>query len=71
METKDFLEKMMDILDCEEELALETRLEDIEEWDSLGVLAFLAETERYASSPVKAEDVKAAKTVGDLYALLK
>ena len=70
MEKQEFLEKLTDILDCEEELAMDTMLEDVEEWDSLGVITFLAELAKYASSPVKADDVKAAKKVGDLYALL-
>ena len=30
-----FIEKMVDILDAEEEVTMESVLEDIEEWDSL------------------------------------
>ena len=43
MTTKEFIEKLTDILDCEEKLTMETELSEIEEWDSLGVISFLAE----------------------------
>ena len=33
MTTKEFIEKLTDILDCEEELTMETELSEIEEWD--------------------------------------
>ena len=68
---KDFLEKLVEILDCEEELTMETELNDVEEWDSLGVLTFLAEMAAHSSEQIKAEYVKNSKTVADLYALLK
>ena len=71
MERNEFIEKLRDLLDCENEFTMETSLEDIEEWDSLGVITFLAEMDKYASSQIKAEDVKRAKTVEDLYGLLK
>lgn len=71
MAEKEFLEKLVDILDYEDELAIDMELEDIEEWDSLGVITFLAEMDKYASTQIKADDVKNAGTVADLYALLK
>lgn len=71
MERNDFIEKLKDMLDCEEELVMETSLDEIEEWDSLGIITFLAEMEKHAASPIKAADVKNAKTVADLYSLLK
>ncbi len=71
MTTKEFIEKLIDILDCEEEITMETELSEIEEWDSLGVISFLAEMGRLSAAPVKAADVKAAKTVEDLFSLVK
>ena len=71
MSKEEFLEKLTDILDCEEELSMETQLDEIEEWDSLGILGFLAEMERYTSSSLLAKDVKDAKTVEDLFNLIK
>ena len=71
MEANLFLEKMADILDAEDELSMDMVLSEIEEWDSLGVLTFLAEMEPYSDTAITAESVKAAKTIADLYALLK
>ena len=71
MERNAFIEKLKDMLDCEAEITMETGLDDIEEWDSLGIITFLAEMGRYASAQIRAEDVKHAGTVEDLYGLLK
>ena len=71
MNVDDFLEKLAEMLDCEGTLFMETQLDNLEEWDSLGILSFLAEMEDYTSSPIQAKDVKEAKTVSDLYELIK
>ena len=70
MEANEFLEKMVDILDTEEELTMETELSSLEEWDSLGILTFLAEMEPNAKASIKADAVKKAGTIADLHALL-
>lgn len=71
MTERDFLNKMKDILDYEDELSMDDNLADIEEWDSLGVITFLAEMNKYASVQIKADSVKNAKTISELYKLLK
>lgn len=71
MERNEFIEKLKDILDCEAELTMETSLDNIEEWDSLGIITFLAEMGKHAPSQIKAVDVKNARMVEDLYGLLK
>ena len=71
MTQKEFLEKMVDILDYEDELTMDISLDNIEEWDSLGVIAFLAEMGKHTTSQIKADDVKKAKSVADLFALIK
>ena len=70
MSTSEFLEKMVNIFDTEEKLEMETELVSLDEWDSLGVLTFLAEMDSSAKGPIKAEEVKKAETIADLYALL-
>ena len=69
MTEKDFLAKMLDILDYNGKLSMSTNLHDIEEWDSLSILTFLAEMGRYAS--IKVDEVKKANTINDLYQLIK
>lgn len=71
MGKEEFIEKLKELLDCEGELSMETDLSDIEEWDSLGILSFLAELGERAPKPIQAKDVKAAKTVSDLFDLIQ
>lgn len=37
-----FIEKMVDLMDTEDELTMDTNLLDIEEWDSLSFVSFIA-----------------------------
>lgn len=70
MQEKDFLEKMAEIMDTEEELSMDAKLKDIEEWDSLSYVAFLAFSATVAKEKIWPADVKAAETIRDLYKLL-
>ena len=71
MTVEDFKEKMLDLLDREEELDLEDKLNDIEEWDSLSYVAFLAMASEFTDRVIRASEVRNAKTVGDLYELIQ
>lgn len=66
-----FLEKMIDILDCEQEVTMETELADLEEWDSLSLVSFMAMANAAYNKKVIPADVKIAKTIADLYELVK
>ncbi len=70
MSKEEFLEQMLDVLNREEEISLDDKLEDIDEWDSLGYVAFLAMAAEYAEKSIRASEVRNAKTVGDLYNLV-
>ena len=70
MTVEEFKEQMLDILNREEEINLEDRLEDIEEWDSLGYVAFLAMAAEFTDKTIKASQVRGAETVQDLYNLV-
>ena len=71
MNKKEFLEKIADILDCEQEVSMESVLTDIEEWDSLSFVSFLAMANASYGKKVSPADVRAAKTIGDLALLVK
>lgn len=71
MTEKQFLEKMMDLLDTEEEVTLDTVLADIEEWDSISLVGFLAFANNHSNSKITAAEVRDAKTINDLYELVK
>lgn len=70
MTVEEFKEQMSDILNREEEVNLDDKLDDIEEWDSLGYVAFLAMAAEFTDKTIKASQVRGAKTVRDLYDLV-
>lgn len=62
-----FLADLTELLDTEDEISLETNLEDIEEWDSLSYVSFVAIALSKYKVAVAKEAIKGAKTVNDLY----
>lgn len=70
MNEKDFIEKMVNIMDTEEDIQMETVLEDIEEWDSLSYVSFMAWCSKTAKTRVEPTEVRGAKTIGELYQLI-
>lgn len=71
MDQKTFITKMQELLEREDELALDIPLEDIDEWDSLSFVAFLAMADKVPGNRATPDAIRDAKTVGDLYALVK
>lgn len=72
MNAQDFLTKMKeDVLDTEMDITLDTPLADIEEWDSLGVVTFIAMTKASCGKKVERAAIMSAKTLQDLYALVQ
>ncbi len=69
MNEQDFIKKMVDLMDTEDEIAMDSQLEDIEEWDSLSYVAFLAMCATASDRKIAPADVKQAKTIRDLYTL--
>ena len=65
-----FLEKMADILDAEEEISMDAQLDDIEEWDSLSVVSYVAMANTACGKKVDVKAVREAETIRDLYDLL-
>ena len=68
---QEFLKKMVDILDCEQEITMDSILGDIEEWDSLSFVSFLAMANASYGKKVIPANVKAAKTIADLFEIVK
>lgn len=66
-----FIEKMIDLLDTEEEITIDTVLDELDEWDSLSFVSFLAMANAAYGKKIEPSDVKIAETVGDLYDLIK
>lgn len=71
MTEQDFLQKMQeDILDTDEELTMDTTLNDIEEWDSLSYVSFVA-LAKMNGVAVERSAIRNAETIGDLFNLLQ
>lgn len=67
---EDFLTVFQETIDREAPLKLETRLDEIPEWDSLSAMAFVGLANAKYNKKLKLTDLESATTVGDLYALL-
>ena len=70
MTEQDFIDKMVELMDTEEEISMDSALEEIEEWDSLSYVSFLAMARARGGGNISPKNVKEAKTIGDLYRLL-
>jgi len=70
MDEKIFIEKMVDLMDTEDDIKMDTSLEDIEEWDSLSYVSFLAWCAKESKTHVEPDEVRGAKTINDLYQLI-
>ena len=67
MQAENFIKSLTEIIDTEEKLTLETKLSDLEDWDSLSLVGFLSFCNSKLKLPVTPEEVKAAQTVADLF----
>ena len=66
-----FLERMADILDVEDEIVLDTNLSELEEWDSLSIVSYVAMANANCGKKVDVKSVREAVTIQDLYNLLQ
>lgn len=72
MTEQEFIEKMQeDVLDTDAELSLDMILTDVEEWDSLSFVSFIAMAKESGFTDVNREVVNEAKTVKELFELVK
>ena len=71
MTKDDFLERMADILDVEDEITLDTNLSELDEWDSLSIVSYVAMANAACGKKVDVKSVREAVTIQDLYDLLQ
>ncbi len=71
MSEEKFIKQLTDIMDTEAELTLETKLADVEEWDSLSLVSFLSFCNARLKRPILPEEIKQAQTVKDLYKIVE
>lgn len=68
MSKEEFLVQMQDVLQTETELTMETVLDELDEWDSLSMMATMAFLDKNFSVKMKIADIKALATIGDIAA---
>tara|TARA_B110000503_G_scaffold134830_1_gene214393 strand:- start:1710 stop:1934 length:225 start_codon:yes stop_codon:yes gene_type:complete len=68
MTVKELLTIVAEALDYEDELRLDQNIEDIEEWDSLGVLSIVSMMDDLSIS-INLDDLEEIKTVEDFVKL--
>lgn len=72
MTSKQKIKMLEEILDLEEgTLSPETVLKDLEEWDSVAFLSFIAMMDDEFGKTIKGSLIKEQKTVADLMALME
>lgn len=71
MRQEQFMNKMIDLLDSEEEIKMHTKLKDLKEWDSLSYVSFLAMANVTAGKNLNPETIKKAKTIADLFEMVR
>lgn len=72
MTTAEKIEILADILEVEpEELTEETRLEEIETWDSVAVLSFISVMGESFNKYPLAGEIRGYETIGDLMEAMK
>lgn len=71
MTKENFIERMTDILDAEDEISFDTNLGELEEWDSLSIVSYIAMANAACGKKVDVKKVREAVTIQDLYDLLK
>jgi acyl carrier protein len=70
MDFKDFIEKMSDVLEISQPLTGEETLEEIENWDSLKLLSFIAFADHEFGQQLNMPELQACLTLCDLYRFL-
>jgi len=67
--TKDeFIVQMQDVLQTDTELTMETVLDELDEWDSLSMMATMAFLDKNFNVKLKIADIKALVNIGDIAA---
>ena len=66
MTKEEFLVQMADVLQTDAELKMDTVLDELDEWDSLSMMATMAFLDRNFGVKVKIADLKNCTTIGDI-----
>ena len=70
MDKEKFIDELTSLMDTEFSLKMDTKLSDVEEWDSLSIVSFISFCNMKFNHAIESEKVKAAQTVEDLFKLI-
>ena len=70
MTQEEFKERMVDVLNLDEKIDMDIKLNDLSEWDSLAYVAFIAMAAGVTKKRLRASEVRNAETMRDLYELI-
>ena len=65
-----FMEKFKEALDIEGELDINMELAEFAEWDSMGYISIMSMLDEKYGKEVNANQLKACKTIADIYKLV-
>ena len=66
MTKEEFMEQMQDVLQTDAELTADTVLADLDEWDSLSIMATMAFLDKNFGVRIKLADFREIKTLGEV-----
>lgn len=66
MTREEFLNEFVEVLQTEDEISFDTVLADLDEWDSLSVMATMAFLDKSFGVKTTMKDYKEMKTIGDI-----
>ena len=66
MNKEQFLEEMVEVLQTEDEITMDTVLEDLEEWDSLSIMSTMAFLDKNFGVKTTMKDYPNMKTIEDI-----
>lgn len=69
MQLKEFLTEFQDLLQRDDPLSPDSRLEDLDEWDSLAIMAVIAWFDKQFGRTLNFGNFKGLQTVADVAAL--
>ena len=69
MKEAEFIEFFKEALEIDDDVMLETKIEDIYEWDSIGILTIIGMADEDYDLEIDPDDLEGVNTLNDVYKL--
>jgi acyl carrier protein len=66
----EFLQLFAEILEAEEPVSLDAKLELFDEWDSIAILSLISDVDDKYSVIIRSDDLNKMQTVGDIWSFI-